>query len=126
MKIGNIDGTPKEIRDLFEGSNLQLTDYIEAPLQPSPKRWIIAPAVLFAVVLGLVIAVPGLSTRWVLGLLVLGLACDGWLAVALHLSFRNQVVTWMVLTLGLVLLLMSSGILLPKDALDVLLKHKSE
>jgi len=49
MRIGYIEGTPQEIKDLCENHGLNLGDYLEKPESPLATVWLIIPACAFVV-----------------------------------------------------------------------------
>ena len=53
MKVGSVEGTPEEVRDLFENHGLDLAAYIEKPDTPLQKVWLIIPSVLLVVCFGI-------------------------------------------------------------------------
>jgi len=124
VRIGNIDGTPEEIRDLCELHNLSVANFIDAPPRRSHWGWVILPAAGIVLVLVIILFAPVLKPRTILICLTLGAGFDIWLASTVHLSFRNTFVTWLVLIGGFVLLLMACGVMLPEDVLDLLKKQK--
>lgn len=118
MKLGNLDGSPQEISDLFENNGLRLTDYLEATEVPLPRRWIVVPACVVVFVLLLILLVRGLSARQVLLLFVLGLVAGTWLAASVQVRFRKATVT-VVVALGVLLsLLVAAGLITPRETVE--------
>ncbi len=91
MRIGTMEGTPEEIRDLCENHGLTITDYMDRPkdLQFS-NRWLVGATLSYLALLVLTTVAPGLfpSAFGVLSLLTL-VAVIG-VAVCLQLRYDNK------------------------------------
>ena len=120
MRVGKVEGTPQEIRDIFENRGLQLEDYLEKPRSPLRTRWLVVPGAVLAIAL-ILLALLGPLTRTALILLfLLGAGGLVWLAVSAQLRFNNSVATFVIAVGGLVMLLVAAGLLEPREATDVL------
>ena len=51
MKLGDLEGTPKEIKDFFENSGLRVSDYFQPPEKPIHGCWVFMPAIILLGVL---------------------------------------------------------------------------
>ncbi|KJF88237.1 hypothetical protein [Photobacterium phosphoreum] len=49
MKVGQLEGTPEEIKNLVENHGLNLNDYLIKPDKPICLKWVIAPSIGFSI-----------------------------------------------------------------------------
>jgi hypothetical protein len=122
MKIGTLEGSPQEIKDLVDNHGLRIEDYLETPTGALAKRWLLAPAGVVALSLILMAVIPGLSHQALILLFVLGLAGGTWLTVAVEIRFRNTVATSAVAIGVLLALLVAAGLIAPRETIDELRK----
>lgn len=120
MKIGGMEGTPQEIRDTFENHGLRLEDYLEKPAEPLPNRWLIVPSVGVGVVLLLLVLLAPLTRTWLLLLFLLGAGFLIWVAVSVQVRFKIGWATGVVAIGILLMLLVASGFIEPKESAEFL------
>ncbi len=124
MKIGRMEGTPEEIRDVLEIHGERFEDLLERPEASLSKVWIIFPALSVAVVLILLVLLAPIGKRPLLLLFLLGTGSVLCLTVAIQLRFKNGWATATVAIGGLLMLLVAGGFIEPKDAPQVLKELK--
>jgi hypothetical protein len=113
MKVGKLEGTPKEIRDVFEDHGLNMADILERRDEPLGVAHIVTPAV-FTVLDALTICM-----RWVSNLSVLftvGVMFAGWLAFMVHLRWSKSSLTVVAAMAAVILLMVAGGMSLPEVA----------
>lgn len=125
MKIGSIDGTPEEIKNLCENNGLDLTQYIEKPGQHMHKGWLLAPAITFVGCLIASVVVKNNFPNYSMLAFCITLATVCWLAIAVQVKFSNAWAT-AIACLGLFLIaLLSFGYIMPNDVIAEVSKLKN-
>lgn len=111
MKLGPVDGTVEEVRDLLENNGLKLEDYIEKPPARLKTRFLIAPSVILGIALLLLALFSSQCSPTLLTLIhLLGLAGGTWLTVSTQLRFKNAIATFTIAIGSLILILVASRI----------------
>jgi|GEM_PF-3038707 len=127
MKIcrDGIHGSPQEIKDFFDNDMSKLDEYVTKPSSPVLIRWIIIPIMI--IIASVVLLVFCNSNRFNLFYFLTGLGGDLWLTVNVNRKYdKNTItITFIVLFVVLIMLLLASGIILPKDSIDYIFKLKS-
>ncbi len=119
MKLGPLDGSVEEVRDLLENHGLRIEDYIEKPAVPLETKFLILPAVVLAISLLLLTLLSDYCSLTILTLIyLLGFAGSLWLTVSIQLRFKNMPATFVVAIGSLVMILVASGIFSPKEATE--------
>jgi FtsH-binding integral membrane protein len=124
MKIGKLEGTPEEIKDFFQNSGLNVSDYLEKTEQPLKPVCFIAPVIIvIAALLWLTLFAP---SRAALQTFLFLCGCGGgiWLAATIQIRFKN---TWasIFVAVGTVLVMMVAiGIATPADIVKQLKELK--
>ena len=123
MKVGKVEGSPEEIKNIFENNGLNLEDYLEklekadAPLHWS---WLSLPGFIFIASLLFLVLLTDVSPKTRIVFLLVGAGGICWLAAAVQIRFKNPVATSAV-GMGLFLmLLVAAGFLTPKETIDTL------
>lgn len=95
MKIGNIEGSPTEIKDFCKNNNLDIKDLIEKPKKEINKLWIIIPSLLFLSFSFAILYFCPSSTNTLLKiiLIVLGISFGGCAAFVIQLKYSNTAAT---------------------------------
>lgn len=121
MKLGPLDGSTDEVRDLLENNGLRLEDYLEKPAAPLKTVYLIIPVTIFMFGLLAVVTFGSTSSKVVVTLLYL-LAFGGgtWLTVSIQLRFRNGAATFTTAMGGLLMLLIAAGIFSLQDTAEFL------
>jgi hypothetical protein len=120
MKLGRVEGTPEEIRDIFQNNGLKLEEYLEKPESPMAVRWLVIPAIMCACALLLLILLPSVSITVTILLFVIGAAGAVWLTAGVQIRFKNSVATFVVALGVLLLLLVASGFIAPRETADLI------
>jgi tellurite resistance protein TehA-like permease len=128
VKIGNLEGTPEEIRDLFIATDTQLADYLEKPEDPLKPIWLIVPVLLFACTAIALVIASAVPKSVLLLLFLLGACAVVWLAIVIQIRFKNPWATSVAAVGGLLMLLVAAGFMTPKDTVDAIkvMKGKAE
>ncbi len=121
MKLGPLDGSVEEVRNLLENNGLRLEDYLEKPPAQLKTRFLIVPAILLGIALFLLALTSCSCSPIVLTLIyLLGFGAGTWLTISIQLKFRNAVATFVAATGSLLMLLVASGIFSPREAAEFL------
>jgi hypothetical protein len=112
-------------------NNAQKTEDIDWSLfkKPIPRiaiHWVVISISAFALVLLTFIMIESLSGKAFTGLFMLGLTFCAWSAITLHCRFEQTMVTTLAGLFGLMLLLIASGFISPKEAADTLRDYLSK
>lgn len=119
MKLGPVDGSVEEFRDLFENHGLNWEDYLEKPPAPLKTIFLIAPAVILGIALILLALLPNNFSETVLTLIYLiGFGSGTWLTVSTQIRFKNTLATFAVAIGAILMILVASGIFSPKEAAE--------
>jgi len=125
MKIGNFDGTSEEFNDLVENHGFNPNDFLETKETILDRKWLLIPVGLIIVVL-LILSFSSLNGKYFTATFVAGLAFCSWLIVCVQIRFKNSFATFVSAMCLLLLLLVSGGIMDPKDTPQYLKDMKSE
>jgi len=127
MKVGPVDGTAQEVRDLFENHGLKLEDYLEKPPSPLKARFLIIPALVFLLFLFILALLPANSPDWQLRLLyILSFGSGTWICASTQIRFKSGITTFCV-AMGLVLtILLAAGLMSPKEAAEAVKSLKGK
>jgi len=119
MKVGPVDGSAQEIRDLFEKNGLNLENYIEKPPSPLGSKFLVIPTIVFFISLFALAILPPPSPEWQSRLLfILSFGSGTWMCVSTQLRFKSVVATFCV-AMGIVLtVLIAAGMMSPREAAE--------
>jgi hypothetical protein len=117
MKLGQVVGSPKEIKNFIRGSGLNVKDLIEIPERQIRTIWfaVASAIVLTASVLSVVVPSMGPSGR-VLAFIG-GSAAAIWLAVIVHIRYKTAWGASAIIIGSVALLLVAAGLIGPLDVL---------
>jgi hypothetical protein len=119
MKMGPFDGTVKEWSDLLENHGLRPEDYLEKPPAQLHTRYLTIPAVLFGASLCAFALFSHQLPPTVTNLFyVLSFGSALWLTVSIQLRFRNGMGTFCTAIGAVLLILLASGALSPRETAD--------
>lgn len=119
MKVGPFDGSAQEVRDLLENHGLKLENYLEKPQVPLRSIFLVLPVSLLCIILVLLVLFSRLCSPTVLTLIhISGFGCGTWLTVSTQLKFKNGMATFVVAIGIIVIILVASSVLSPKEAAD--------
>lgn len=127
MKVGPVDGSAKEVRDLLENHGLKLEDYLEKPPSPLKIRFLVIPTAVFLLFLFILALLPAGSPDWQLRLLyILSFGSGTWICASTQLRFKNGITTFCV-AMGLALtILLAAGLISPKEAAEAVRSLKGK
>ena len=127
MKVGPVDGSAEEVRDLFENHGLKLEDYIEKPPSLLKPRFIVLPTVIFLLTLFTLALLPPGVADWQLRIFyILSFASLTWICASTQLRFKNGITTFCV-AMGLVLtIVLAAGLISPKEAVEAVKSLKGK
>ena len=118
MKVGSVEGTPEEVRDLFENHGLDLAAYIEKPDTPLQKVWLIIPSVLLVVFFGILSFTNSLPEGGKVFVFLLGFSASVWLGISIHIRFKSAWGAGSIMLAGLLIMLVALGVLAPSEILE--------
>lgn len=102
MKIGNINGTPEEIKNFLVDNGFRASDFLDLPKKIELK-WIIIPASLFIVFSFILWIVNRPSSPIYVFLIIIDISTLCWLTASIHLRFKNFFVSILCLFFLLVI-----------------------
>jgi hypothetical protein len=102
MKIGNINGTPEEIRNFLVDNGFRASDFLDLPKKIELK-WITIPTSLFIVFSFILWIVNRPSSPIYVFLIIIDLSTLCWLTASIHLRFKNYFVSLLCLFFLLVI-----------------------
>lgn len=118
MKIGSIEGTHEEVKDVFKDNGLNLSDYLEKPKQPLSKIWIIIPGILFVIFVATLLFAKSFTPDEKLFTFILGFLSSVWAAVSVHIRFKTIWGASAVVLAGLLIMLIAYGVMTPSELLE--------
>ena len=127
MKIGEeIEGTPQEIRDLFQNNGFSIEKYLKKFEKPLNRYLFICPSCLYLVSIILLTTVSNLSNGLRTLIFLFGCCCSLWLAVNVQIRFKNPWATAFIVLCGISFMLVALGVISPVELLDQANKFKPE
>lgn len=124
MKLGKFDGSKEEIQNLLIDNGFNISDYIGKPFKVMNNKWLIIPSIMFVLFLILIIYIGNPNDKLCKIMFLMTFGSGIWLASCVQIRFKNGSVTIIVI-IGLVLiLLLASGYILPKEIIDIIKKFK--
>ena len=124
MKIGAMEGTPEEIRDLCQNNGLNIEDYLEKTEKPINRYLFMAFSGFYVVSIILLATVSGVSDGWRTVMFLIGCCCSLWLAVSVQIRFKNTWATFFIILCGISFMLVALGVISPTELLDQARKLK--
>jgi len=125
IKIG-VEGTPKEVKDLFENHGLDLAAYMEKPDGPLKKVWLIIPSVCCVICFEVLSLFNSLAPSGKVFVFLLGFSASVWLAVCIHIRFKSAWGAGVIMLAGLLIMLVAIGVLSPLELLEHLKAWQSK
>lgn len=120
MKIGNVEGTPEEVRDFFENNGLNPSDFFEQPEPQLDKVWLIVPGVASLICALLLVALGPTFDKLKITVFLIGLSTIVWLSVSVHIRFKSGWGSGAIILCGLLILLVALGVMQPAQLTDYL------
>ena len=126
MKVA-VNGSPEEIRDLFENHGLNPRDYFKKPPSPLKARFLVIPTVVFLLFIFTLALLPAGSPDWQLRFFyILSFGSGTWICASTQLRFKNSITTFFV-AMGLVLtILLAAGLMSPREAAEAVKSLKGK
>jgi hypothetical protein len=127
MKVGPVDGSVQEVRDLFENNGLKLEDYIEKPPSPLKVIFLIIPTVVFFLSLFSLCLLSTGSPEWQSKFLyIVSFGSMTWICTWTQLRFKNGIATFCV-AMGLIItFLLATGLMSPREAAEAVKSLKEK
>jgi hypothetical protein len=126
VKFGQFEGSPEEIKNFFQDNGLKVEDFLNPPEKPIRTLWFVVPSVLVVIAIAAFTVFTPSAAGALLFVFLLGCASSLWLAVNVQLRFKNAVATGIVAVGLLLLLLVATGVLTPKEMLPTIKELRSE
>lgn len=120
MKIGKLEGTPEEIRDLIADNGLNIEDYLERHPTPFRRIWFWPPSILFVASIFWLTVFPPASSGLGTFIFLMGLLGGAWLALTIKLRFGDQWGASFFATATILILLIAFGVIIPGDIAEIL------
>lgn len=119
MKIGNIEGTPQEIKDFFEINGSDLGNFISSN-QPK-KRWLIAPALTVVCCCVGGYFVTSLNPEYITLCFIAGILSVGWLGGALQVLYGKWPATYLAVVVCIFAVFVACQLLAPDQVFSLLM-----
>ncbi len=120
MKIGNLEGSPQEIRDLIVNNDLNIEDYLQQPQSPLKLVWIIVPVCLVIVQLLWLTLFTPTSIELQTFVFLIGCGAGIWLAVSVQIRFQSTSATTFLVVGVVLIMLVAIGTLSPAELVQQL------
>ncbi len=118
MKLGNAEGTPRELTDFFENNGLDPSAFFQKADAPLQTRWLVIPATLVLLAVFALWLVGSSSVRAEWPVFLLGCLATVWLSATTHLRYKQSFVTGVAAVGCLAVLTMALGLLTPLEAFE--------
>ena len=122
MKMGQMEGSPEEIRDFFQNNSLNIADYIEKPVIPLKPVWLLVPAVILTLAFSSLTLFAPQSSAIKNLIFLFGCGAGIWLSVGVQIKFKNTWAASFVAIGSILIMLVAIGIITPAE----MLKHLKE
>jgi hypothetical protein len=126
MKLGKMEGSPEEIRDIIETNGLNLADFLEKPERRLSAVWLIAPVAIVVLSLVFLVILSPLSPQALILLFLLGAGGTCWSTASVQIRFKNPWATTVVGVGLLLMVLVAAGFLTPKETVEAIKGIKGE
>lgn len=118
MKMGQIEGSPEEIRDFFQNNGLNIADYIEKPEDPLKPIWLIVPAIILALAFSsLTLFAPQTPATQNL-IFLFGCGAGIWLTVSVQIKFKNTWAAGFIAIGSILIMLVAIGLITPTEMMQ--------
>lgn len=118
MKVGQMEGSPEEIRDFFQNNGLNIADYIEKPEIPLKPVWLIVPAVILTLAFSSLSLFAPQSSAIKNLIFLFGCGSGIWLSVSVQIKFKNTWAAGFVAIGSILIMLVAIGIITPAEMLE--------
>lgn len=120
MRIGKIEGTPQELKDMLDDQGFNFEDYLGEPYSPPKKRWIVIPTMIIIILLTTIVVIGKTNVKVNSILFILCFLSGVWCTCSVAIILKNSVVTSIIAIGLLLLMLIIFGYIQPKDSIDIL------
>jgi tellurite resistance protein TehA-like permease len=118
MRLGPAEGTKEEITGFFQDNGMKASDYFQMPKAQIKPVWLVISVLCIVAMLGALTLLESLSTGQQTFVFLVGCAAVLWLAIIVHLRFKQAGVTGIVAIGGLLLMLVALGVITPTQMLN--------
>jgi hypothetical protein len=118
MKIGELEGTPEEIRDFCQNNGLKIEEYIEKPERPIGKYLFIGPSCLYLISIIVLTSGPILAYGLRTFIFLFGCCCSLWVGVNVQIRFKNSWATSFIVFFGIAFMLVALGAISPTELFE--------
>jgi hypothetical protein len=113
MKIGNMEGTPEEIKNFIVINDCNLQDILNLPEPPLNLLWFVPPVILTIISLSCLTLFRPNSETLKPFLFLIGCGAGIWLSVNVQLRFKNSLATVLVALGTVLIMLVAAGYITP-------------
>jgi hypothetical protein len=118
MKIGDLEGTPEEIRDLCQNNGLNIEDFFEKPEKPLNNLLFIGPSCFFLLSIIILTTVSSFAEGWRNFIFLFGCCCSLWLGVNVQIRFKNGWAASAIFFFGIAFMLVALGAISPAELFE--------
>ncbi len=118
MKIGPLEGTHEEVRNIFEDNGLNLSDYLLKPSAPLNRVWLILPVVCIFTSAGILTFFDQAEDKTRIFIFLCGFGSSIWGGISLHIRFKSVWAAMALIIGGLLIMLVALGVLSPTELLN--------
>lgn len=118
MKMGNMEGSPEEIKDFYQENDLNIAEYIEKPENPLKPIWLIVPAIIFALSFSYLTLSAPQSPPTQKMIFLFGCGAGIWLSVSVQIRFNNICAAGIVLIGSILMMLVAIGVITPIEMMQ--------
>lgn len=122
MRIGNVEGTPQEIKDMFDNQGFRFEDYLGKPYLPPKKIWVAIPICLTILILMTIVIIGDIDIRLTSVLYILCFATGIWSTCSIQYTLKNTSVTVIVAIGIMILILVVFQYIKPQDTIPLIKK----
>ncbi len=123
MKIGKVEATPKEIRDIFKDDHSAIYQFLGAPTDIN-RWWLLGPISLLVLCLTILVFGQPLNQHFQVAIVVAALGAATWLCLLVHEIFESSTSTLIVAIGSLFVLGIAAGVLTLGQAIEQVEKMK--
>ena len=123
VEFGELKGEPKDIAELAKNTNIDLEAYLKIPKKAKfGYKTLLVTGICYITSLLLLWYIPQYNPSLYFMFAMSSIAIAGLLAVLVWIYQRDKVVTTIVVVFSLAMLLVSLGVITPKDASEIIFK----
>jgi len=126
MKIGNVEGSPEEIKGLFENNGLNLAQYVNAnpsiDNRKSHNIYILISVIAFLAI-NCILWIVDCSDTYSKILIISDIAVLGLIVFLIHQRFDKYILSGFIFFIGIIIMSVSLGYLTPEEAVKKMEKN---